>query len=56
MMYLHGVSNELTCTVLHALEPCVMSVSVTRTSTALEPRTAGSATTDLAGFLEGTAL
>ena len=55
-MYLHGVSNELTCTGLYALEPCMLSVSVARTSTALEPRTAGSATTDLAGFLEGAAL
>ena len=55
-MNLHSVSLELTCTGLHALGPCVISVSVARTSTALEPRTAGSATTDLAGFLEGAAL
>ena len=51
-----GITLELTCTGLYALRPCVISVSVGRTSAALEPRTAGSATTDLAGFLEGAAL
>ena len=56
MVYLHGISDELTCACLHALGPCMMSVSVTRASAVLEPRTTGSATTDLAGFLEGAAL
>ena len=56
MVHLHSVSDGLTCTGLHALGPCVISVFVTRTSAALEPRTAGSATTDLAGFVEGAAL
>ena len=56
MVYLHSISHELTCTGLRALGPCVISVSVGRPSAFLEPRTAGSATTDLAGFLEGAAL
>ena len=56
MLYLHGVGLELTCACFHTLGPCVTSDSVARTSTALVPRTAGSATTDLAGFLEGAAL
>ena len=56
MVHLHSVSDRLTCTGLHALEPCMLKVSVARTSAALEPRTAGSATTDLAGFLEGAAI
>ena len=47
---------QLTLACLRALEPAVTSVSVAKTSTALEPRTAGSATTDLAGFLEDAAL
>jgi len=49
-----GLRRE--CTGLHALRPCVTSVSVARTSTVLEPRTTGGAATDLAGFLEGAAL
>ena len=56
MYCLHDVSIGLTCTGLHALRPFVISVSVVKTSAVLEPRTTGSATTDLAGFLEGTAL
>ena len=55
-MYVYGVSLELTCTGLHSLRPSVISVSVGRTATVLKPRTTGSATTDLAGFLEGAAL
>ena len=55
-MHLRGVSIELTCTGLCTRRPCVISVSVVITSAVLEPRTAGSATTDLAGFLEGAAL
>ena len=55
-MYLHGVSFGLTCAGLRALRPCVTSISVARTSAFLEPRTTGSAATDLAGFLEGAAL
>ena len=51
-----SVSLELTCTGLHALRPCVIRVSGARTSAGLEPRTTGSTTTDLAGFLEGAAL
>ena len=56
MYYSHGFIIELTCTGLHALRPSVISVSVGRPSAVLEPRTTGSATTDLAGFLEGAAL
>ena len=55
-MYLFGFTLKLTCTGLHALRPFVISVSVAKTSAVLEPRTTGSATTDLAGFLEGAAL
>ena len=55
-MYLHGICLERTCTGLHALRPFVISVSIAKTSAVLEPRTTGSATTDLAGFLEGAAL
>ena len=55
-MCLHGVRLELTCTGLDALRPCVIRISVGRTSTVLEPRTPGSATTDPAGFLEGATL
>ena len=51
-----GVSPELTFTSLCTLRPCVISVSVGRPSAVLEPSTTGSATTDLAGFLEGAAL
>ena len=56
MMYLHDVSLELTCTGLHAVRPCMISIAVAGTSAALVPRTTRSATTDLAGFLEGAAL
>ena len=49
-------SIELTFAGLDALKPFVISVSVAKTSAVLEPRTTGSATTDLAGFLEGAAL
>ena len=49
-------SIELTFAGIHAFKPPVISVSVAGTSAFLEPRTTGSATTDLAGFLEGAAL
>ena len=54
--YIHGVSLELTCAGLHALRPSVISVHAACTSALLEPSTTGSATTDLARFLEGAAL
>ena len=47
---------ELTFAGLHAIRPPVINVSVAATSTVLKPSTAGSATTDSAGFLERTAL
>ena len=48
-------SSELTFAGLHALRPLVHSISVAGTSTILIPSTARSATTDSAGFLEGSA-
>ena len=51
-----NASLALTFTGLYTLRPCVISVSVGRPSAVLGPRTTGSATTDLAGFLEGAAL
>ena len=56
MTYLHDVSLELTCTCLHAVRPSMISVTVAGTSAALVPGTTWSATTNLAGFLEGAAL
>ena len=50
------ISLELTFAGLHALRPLVINVSVAGTSTVLIPSTAGSATTDSAGFREGAAL
>ena len=42
---------ELTFACLYALEPRVIELGVAGISTFLEPSTAGSATTQLAGFL-----
>ena len=55
-MHVQDVSCKLTYTGLDALRPSVISISVAGTSTALVPGTTRSATTDLAGFLEGAAL
>ena len=49
-------THELTFAGLHALKPAVFYISVAGTSTGLKPSTAGSATTDSAGFLEPAAL
>ena len=55
-MHIRVISLELTFAGLHALRPHVINVSVAGTSAVLEPRTARSATTDSAGFLERAAL
>ena len=47
---------ELTFAGLYAFEPAVVHIPVAGTPAVLKPSTARSATTDFAGFLEGTAL
>ena len=49
-------SDKLTCASLEALEPCVIKVWVARISAVVEPIAATSAATELAGFLDDTAL
>ena len=41
---------------LDAIDPCMIKVGVANISTPLEPRTAASATTELAGLLKAAAL
>ena len=55
-MYIFTISLELTFASLNALKPPVSNVGIAGTSAVLEPRTARSATTDSAGFLERAAL
>ena len=54
-MDLHFMMYERTVTGVPALGPSVIKVFVSVASTLIEPSTAGSATTALAGFLEQTA-
>ena len=51
-MYVYASSVQFTFAGLHAFRPTVMEFFVANSSTILEPSTAGSATTDYAGFLE----
>ena len=53
---LHSPGRELTFASIDALDPRVINVSVAGTTAVLEPSTAGSATTEFAGFLRGAAL
>ena len=52
----HALSLELTFAGLDALQPSMISVSIAGTSAFLIPRTARSATTGSAGFLERSTL
>ena len=49
-------SNELTCACLDTFEPCMIKVWVARISAVVEPIAATSTATELAGFLDDTAL
>ena len=55
-MQLHFTGLELTFACLHAFRPPVMKIVDTKPSAGLVPSTAGSATTDSAGFPKGTTL
>ena len=49
----HAIGLELTCAGLRALRPLVTNAFAAKSSAVLEPSTARSATTDSAGFPEG---
>ena len=53
---LKSCCQQLTCTSLDALGPCVIKLCVADISAFLEPSTAGSATAEFARFLGGAAL
>ena len=55
-VYINTTCRELTFAGVDALDPRMIKSRVTDTSTIIEPRTTESATTALAGFLDGTAL
>ena len=52
VMYLHGISLELTLACLHSVRPHVINIFVAPSSAVLKPSTPRSATTDPAGLLE----
>ena len=56
LMNLHAILLGLTFTGFYAFNPSVLRISIAGASTVLVPSTAGSATTDSAGFLERAAL
>ena len=51
-----AVTRVLNCAGLDAVKPCVLKLRVAGISALAKPSTAGSATTDFAGFGESTAL
>ena len=56
VMQRHVIGLELTFTGLHAFRPFVINILAAKSSTAIEPSTARSATTDSTGFLEHSTL